>query len=545
MPVFPDRLKRMISHFERLKDGRNQWDNHWQEISDHALARRDFTVGREPGRTRTARIYDSTSMDANNLLAAALHALLTNPSTRWFDLKFANEEANEDEDAILWLDDTKRRISNAFSRPGSGFTTNIAEVYKDITGFGSGVLMVTDSTMGPTFSSRPLAETYVDVDFTGRVGVVYRRFSMKAWQAVEQFGDRAVYAKKKVEKDVLAETEWLHLVRKRGDVLPGNIDSSGMEWESIYISMDDHKPASEGGFHENPYLVGRWAVDTGELYGRGPGNDSLPEQKMLNAMWRSYIRNLEKAADPPVLVDDDGVMPGSQLRITPSAQIVVRNDGSRAREPVRYLENRARLELEFQTIESRAKKVEKAYHSEIIQAFQDPRMTATQVLELARLAQRQLSPVLGRMQVEILEPMIERVYGIMSRKNLLLAPPSSIEGADLKIEYVSPVARAQKQSDAQAILDSFAAAAALAEVDPGVMDNVDLDAAIRTVFEGNGVPLKVLRTSSEVVKIRRVQAEAMQRDREMQQEQAAGETVAKLLPGIAKLQETVPAGSIQ
>lgn len=539
MAQMEDRLRKMVSHYESLKTGRNQWENQWQEISDHAIARRDFTVGREPGRPRTTRIYDTTSKEANTLLSAALHSLLTNPATRWFDLRFGDDNLNESEAAIRWLDDTKRRVASAFTRPGSGFTTNIAEVYTDITGFGTGVIMVTESHEGVQFSARPLAETFVDVDFTGKIAVVYRRFKMKAWNAVEQFGeDRVKMAAKKAKKDMDSDVEFLHLVRRRSDVMPGNIDSSGMPWESVYISMDDHTAAAEGGFHENPYLVGRWSVDTGELYGRGPGNDSLPEQKMLNAMWRSYIRNVEKAADPPLLVDDDGVMPGSQLRITPNAQITVRNDGSRGgREPVRYLENRARLELEFQTMESRSKKIEKAYHSEIIQAFQDPRMTATQVLELARLAQRQLSPVLGRMQVEILEPMIERVYGILSRNSRLAPPPQEIQDAELKIEYVSPVARAQKSSDAQAILDSFSAAAALAEVDPSVMDNVDLDEALRTVFEGNGVPLKVLRTSGEVIEIRRVQAQAIQKDKENQEMLAGADGIAKLLPGIAKMQE--------
>jgi hypothetical protein len=504
--------------------------------------RRDFTVQREPGRQRGIRVYDTTSRDSNNLLAAALHSLLTNPATKWFDLQFIAEELNEIDEATFYLDQVKTLALNAFSRPQSGFTTNIAEVYNDLPGFGTAVMFIEeDLEHGPRFVSRPLSETFVDVDHNGRIVTVYRNFKMKAWQAVDFFGEEDL-PKRVVEsakKDSSQEFDLLHIVQRREIPRPGNLDASGMAWESLYMLLDQKEIIREGGYHEMPYMVPRWTVDAGEIYGRGPGVDALPEQKMLNAIWRTYIRNAEKAVDPPLLVDDDGVLPGSQLRVTPSAQIVVRNDGG-SRDPVRYLESRAQFQWSSDIIDNRSRKIEKAFHSEIIQAFQDPRMTATQVIELARLSQRILSPVLGRMQVELLEPMIERVVGILSRRSDFPEPPEFLAGQELKIEYVSPVARAQKASEAQAILDSFSAAAAVAEADPSVMDNIDLDVAVRKIFEGNGVPVQVMRQQAEVMARRAAQAQAMEQQQQQQQMMEGGDTIAKLLPGIAKVSEIQP-----
>jgi hypothetical protein len=228
-------------------------------------------------------------------------------------------------------------------------------------------------------------------------------------------------------------------------------------------------------------------------------------------------------------------MPGSQISVTPSAQIVVQSDGNT--DPVRYLESRAQLNISAELIETRSSKIQRAYHNEIIQAFQDPRMTATQVIELARLAQRQLSPVLGRMQEDLLNPLIDRVYGIISRRLDFPEPPAFLQDRDIRVDYVSPVARAQKASEAQSILDSFAAAQAIAQVDPSVMDNVDLDEAIRKIFEGNGTPVNVVRSRSDVLAMRSTQAKIMEQERQAQALQQTGETVSKLLPGIAKLQE--------
>ncbi len=537
-----ERAKKLIEYFEDLSTARQHFERTWQEVSDNSLARRDFIVEREPGIQRTIRIYDSTSSDAHELLVAALHALLTNPATRWFDLRFQDDALNDIEEAKLWLDDIKPLLHAAFSRPESGFTTQIAEVYSDWCGFGTGAMFVKeDVAFGPRFMSRPLSEIFIDDTHEGIVNTVFRRFELKAWQAILQFGEAQVpKAAALSKKNPNTKMRFLHHVRARENPLPGNIDASGMPWESIYISLDEKKIVQEGGFHEMPYMVPRWRVDSRELYGRGPAVRSLPEQKMLNAIWRTFIRNIEKAADPPVLVDDDGVMPGSQLRVTPHAQIVVRNDGG-SREPVRYLESRAQLQWSADLIETRSKKIEKAFHAEIIQAFQDPRMTATQVLELARLSQRILSPVLGRGQIDLLDPMLNRAFGIISRRTDFPEAPFFLRGQELRLEYVSPVARAQKQSEAQAILDTFAAAAAIAEKEPNVMDNFDLDTAVRLIASGQGVPVAVLRPKADVIQIRRTQARIEEQDRQAQQLMEGGDTVAKLLPGIAALQEVAPA----
>jgi len=525
----------ITKHFDHLRDDRRHWDDQWQEISDHGLGRRDYTVKRERGRQRNVRIYDTTMLDANNLLAAALHSLLTNPSTNWFDLAFESEQFNEIHESAMWLEMVKKGMVNAFRRPESGFTTQMHEFYTDLTGFCTSCLYVeAEPGFGPKFSARPMGEIYIDEDFSGVITITYRKFELKAWQAVAQFGAKNVpNALSKVEgQNGDEDMEYLHCVRKRRQPLPGSIFAKGMKWESVYIDLQTKKVVSEGGYHENPYLTARWSKDAGELYGRGPGITSLPSAKMLNAIWRTYIRSAEKQADPPLLVEHDGVMPQSQLRTTPNSQIVVQPTGS-GQPPVQYLEHRGRYDVADNVIQTFTGRIQRAFHNEIIQAFQDPRMTATQVIELARLSQRILSPVLGRMQTEILEPMINRVYGILSRSNGFPAPPEFLKGADLRIDYVSPVARAQQASESQAILDTFTALAAMAEADPGVLDNLNMDEAARVIARGNGIPLKVVRPRAEVAEIREERQEQLEQQQQLEQGMAVAETVAKVAPALS------------
>jgi len=545
MAISQAEAKKICTYFGTLEGDRHHWESHWQEISDYSLERRNFQAKREPGRQRGVRIYDTTSRDSNNLLAAALHSLLTNPATAdWFDLRYEMDILNEMDEAVRFLDFVKKRIRTAFQRPKSGFTTQVAELYQDLSGFGTGVLYIEeDPEIGARFISRPLAETYIDTDHSGQIVVVFRKFSLQAWKAVEFFGDDTPDDIRKVtEKRPEREFEFLHHVRKRAMPTPGKIDASGMAWESVWISLKGKEKIREGGFRENPYMVPRWSVDTGELYGRGPGVDSLPDQKMLNSIWRTFIRNVEKASDPPVLVDHDSVLAGSSVRLTPNAQIVVANDGG-TRDPVRYLEHRGQLNWNFEMIESRTKNIQRAFHHEILQAFQDPRMTATQVLELARQSQRILSPTLGRLAVELLEPMIARVYGIESRRGDFPEVPDFLAGQPIKIEYVSPVARAQKQGDAQAIMESFNAALQMAQADPDVMDNVDLDEGIRAIYAANGTPVEAMRSRDGVIQIRRAKAEEAERQQMQQTLMQAGETGAKLISAGASLEAAQSQGN--
>ena len=529
--------KQVVKYWETLVDDRIEWQNTWQEVSDYSVGRGDFVTTRVPGQQRNIRIYDSTSSDANVLLGAAMHSMASNPNTDWFDIRFSEDVLNEDEAGKEWLQAIKPRLRAAFSRPESGFTTQMSELYADLPAFGTACMFIEDDpAIGAKFISVPLREVYIDVDHQGLVTVIFREFQLQAWQAAEMFPQAfedglLPKVKKSLDKHPNKKFRFLHHVRRNTNRLPGKIDAANRPWESIYIALDDQTVPKESGFFENPYAVPRWTLDTGEKYGRGPGIKTLPEQKMLNAMWRTYIRGVEKAVDPPLLVEDDGVLPGSSIRVTPSALISVRTDGKL--DPVRPLQVGANFPVAKDMVEDRTAKVQKGWHSEIIQAFQDPRMTATQVIELARLSQRILSPVMARLQVDALNPMLVRVFDIESKRSDFPPPPEGMEDSELEIEYVSPIARAQKQSDAQAIMDTFAAVLAVSEVAPEVLDNIDMDVATRAIARGNSVPLGVLRSTSDVEERRAIQQEQEAQQQQMQQLQQGAETVAKLLPGIA------------
>jgi hypothetical protein len=250
---------------------------------------------------------------------------------------------------------------------------------------------------------------------------------------------------------------------------------------------------------------------------------------MLNAMWKTVIKGAQKMVDPPMLMDNDGVM--TQLRTAPGS-VNIQEATSLRENSVRPLLTGGRPDLGIDLINRKQQNIQSAFHSEVLPLFNSPYMTATQVLELVQQAQRLLSPILGRLQTELLEPMIQRIFGIEMRAGRLDPIPEILANQTIKVEYVSPIARAQKASDVNAIVEVFSVAAEMDAIAPGTSDNLDADLAIREIAKAKGVPVALVRDAGIVAEIRERQQELAAEQKQQQELIQGGEMAAKLLPAL-------------
>ena len=242
---------------------------------------------------------------------------------------------------------------------------------------------------------------------------------------------------------------------------------------------------------------------------------------MLNKMAETTIKAAQKMVDPPLLVPDDSfILP---VRTQPGGLNFYRS-GSRDRiEPLNIGANTpVGLNLE----EQRRKSIQQVYFIDQLISEQNQRMTATEVMQRNEEKMRLLAPVLGRLQAEMLRPLIDRVFNILLREKKLPEPPEQLQGQTIDIEYVSPLARSQRQGDVQAILRTMEMIAPLSDRLP-VMDHIDPDMLVKHITDVLGVPRKVLRSDQEIEDIRKSRAEqeqaAMQQQELMQNAQAAGQ----------------------
>jgi len=536
------RVLSAISQFEALKQERYGWDDMWQQIADNMVGRRDISVIRTPGSRRMSEIHDITALLSGELLAGALHSLMTNSASKWFRLGVEDPELADHPDVRLWIDEIAQpQLYNAINRPEAGFNPQMHEVYFNLTLFCTAAVSIEEEIgRGVVFSARPLKEVYIAEDPFGRVDTVFRNVRMTARQAKLRWEDRAPKkARELVTKDKPEEkVDLLQVIRPNDEIKPGRLDFTGMPFSSFYIDPNEKDMIDVGGFWEMPIMVSRWSKDAGERYGRGPGITALADAKMLNAMWKTIIKGAQKQVDPPMLMDNDGVL--SQLRTSPGS-VNIQEATSLRENSVRPLLTQGRPDLGIDLVNRKQQNIQSAFHSEVLPLFNSPYMTATQVLELVQQAQRFLSPILGRLQSELLEPMIQRVFGIELRAGRLHPIPDVLANQNIQVEYISPIARAQKASDVSAIIETFQVAAELEQVTPGVIDNLDPDLAIREIADAKGVPVSLVRDAEVVAGIRENQRRLAEENKRKQEMLEGADAASKLIPAIASAEQQAAA----
>ena len=127
-------------------------------------------------------------------------------------------------------------------------------------------------------------------------------------------------------------------------------------------------------------------------------------------------------------------------------------------------------------------------------------MTATEVIQRNEEKMRILGPVLGRLQSELLQPMILRVFNIMLRNNLFLQAPEILANQEIDIEYVSPMALAQRSQELTNLMRGLEMFAQIAPLAP-VQDYIDENGLIKNIISLLGLPAKMIKSDKEVMNL--------------------------------------------
>ena len=526
-----DLAKTLLKRFDRLKSNRQNWESHWQEVADYMQPRKaDVTKTRSKGDKRTELVFDSSPMQAVELLAASLHGMLTNPATTWFSLRFKGGEFEDNDEAKAWLEDSTEVMYNAINK--SNFQQEIFELYHDLITFGTAAMFIEEDDEDTLkYSTRHINEMYISENDKGRIDTIFRKFKLTARAAIQKFGanvsDNIVTVNR---KDPYEEIEILHAIYPRSDFNPKKQDKANMPFESVYLEAGTGDELSVSGFKEFPFVVPRYLKASHEIYGRSPAMTALPDVKMLNEMSKTTIKSAQKQVDPPLLVPDDGfILP---VRTVPGGLNFYR---AGTRDRIEPLNIGANTPLGLNMEEQRRDSIRNAFYVNQLMMQNGPQMTATEVIQRNEEKMRLLGPVLGRLQSELLKPLIDRTFALLLRKNLFRPAPEFLSGQDIEIEYVSPLAKAQKSAELQSIMRGIEILGSLANVAP-VFDHVNMDKLVKHLMDVVGVPQKVLKTQNEV----QAKREQDQQQQAQQQQMAQMQQVAESAGAAAPMAKALP-----
>ena len=518
---FKNLARELKSNLSRLMEQRSTWESHWQECADFMQPRKaEITNERARGDKRNLQIFDATAIHALELLASSLQGMLTSSANRWFSLRYKEDQLNDIDEAKEWLEDVTDKMYTAFAR--SNFQQEIFEAYHDLITFGTACMMIEgDEDQILRFSTRHIKELYIQENDKGFIDTVYRRFKIPVHAAVEKFGleNLSLETGKLFKKEPFEKIELVHVARPRTIYNENKLDKKNMPFQSIYFEFSSGHIIDIGGFKELPYVIPRYLKASTEIYGRSPAMNALPDVKVLNKMVETAMKAAAKQVDPPLLVPDDSML--APIRMSAGSLNYYRA-GSRDR--IEPLNIGQATSVTLNQENQRRDAINKTFHIDQLMISSQRSMTATEVIQRNEEKMRILGPALSRLQSELLQPMILRVFNIMLRNKLFQVAPEVLANQEIDIEYVSPMALAQRSQELQSLVRGLELFTQIGQIAP-VQDYIDENGLVKQIINLLGLPAKMIKSDAQVQQVREqraaAQAQAMQMQQAMQEAQIA------------------------
>jgi hypothetical protein len=532
--MIESKRKRLDRRLAELTTERSSFIRHWQDLSDYILPRQArFTVtDRNRGDRRNSKIVDNTATLAVRTLASGMMSGITSPARPWFQLATPDPELNEFTPVKMWLDLVKSRMAHVFLR--SNLYTTLPITYSDLGVFGTHAFAVLDDDEDVIRCySFPVGSYAIGTSHRGNTDSIFREYQLTVRQLVGQFGLQACSTSVQNLYERGNGEAWIdvvHAVEPNDEYDERKAESRYKRFKSCYYEKgaEGDKMLRESGFDEFPVMAPRWSLTGEDIYGHSPGMDALGDIKALQLEQKRKAQAIDKMVNPPMVAPSSlrnqraSLLPGDVTYLDVS-------QGGQGFSPA--YEINPRINELMMDIQDNQGRIRRAFFEDLfLMIANDTRsnITAREIQERHEEKLLMLGPVLERLNDELLDPLIDRTFGIMLRRGLIPPPPEELQGMELNVEYVSVMAQAMKLTGITSIERFMSFAGNLAGVNPGVLDKVDFDQAVDEYANMVGVPPSMIKDDDTVAKIReqRAQQQAAMQQAEMA---AQGAQTAKTL----------------
>ena len=391
--------------YKRALDMRAPWLRRWDEARRYTTPDSDDDM---------ATLFDATASDAVDNLAASLYTLLTPPESLWLSLVPESDLSPDPEYATNIL---RAHLND------SNFYTTVHQCYMDLAVLGTACLFMAENPIGASsafsFTAIPMSDIAI------LPNAVFHTTSMPLSEAVQKY------------------PTWTLPTNLR-DTLKQNPDTPiklvqslvGTEFTAWLDTGDDieNNIVATGTFETNPYLIFRWSLMSGEIYGRGPVLRALPDIKTANKVVELVLKNATISVSGIWMADDDGVINLNNINLTPGA-IIPKAVGSSGLTP---LTSGANFDVSQIILKDLRERIRHALLADRLGLLSEKEMTATEIMARNSDMMRILGATYGRLLHEFIRPLCERGLQILSRRGLI--EPMTLHG-DAELKYIAPIAQ--------------------------------------------------------------------------------------------------------
>jgi len=540
--------------FSSLQGERASFEPHWRDLGDYFAPRRTrfWTGDKNKGDPRSQKIYDSTGRFAARTLQSGLHAGLTSPARPWMRLTTPDPKLAEYGPVQAWLHELTQRMLTVFAQ--SNLYNALPVSYGDFGIFGTAAMSILDDTKD-LFRARtyPIGSYVVGMDTRDQVQTFGREYQLTVRQIVEQFGNAGA----PLRRGQMIDWSTISLTVKKlwdtGDYEAGvdvrwfvtpnehaddrKLAARYLPFSSCYWEQGDNREnifLRQSGFKRFPIMVPRWEITGEDSYGVDcPGMTALPDQKQLQIMEREKGKAIKKMIDPPMVAPTSlrtqktSILPGDVTYVDVREQMA----GFRAAHEVRI--DLSHLLEDEQAVRYR---IQRAFYEDLFLMLasydptRGPQKTAREIEERHEEKLLALGPVLERTNDELLDPLVDRVFQMMLDNGLVETPPDELQGVELKVEYISVMAQAQKLVGVTQIDRFVQSTLPMVEFFPEIRRKININKIVDNYSELLGGDPGMVVPTDEAER-------AQSADQQAQQAMAAAESAGTMAKGARDLSQ--------
>ncbi len=521
-------LKQLVSHLEGLRTKRLAQQ---YEIGRLILPSRGLFRGEETESLRDANLFNPAAQRALRKAAAGMTQAITPASDPWFRHAFLSRADREATGGNEYVDTVDARIRAVLS--AGSFYQAVHAFNKELLAFGCALLSCESSPRTVARFACQTCGTYaVALDEDRMLACVVRRLKMTPRELAERFGRDRLFdvTRKMLDDKPYAPVEVVHVVQRRENADASRRDGLNMPFASYWYEENGEHLLHEGGFRSMPFFFTVWEEARG-IYGTGPGDEALADQKGIEAWELRKMLGIEKMIDPPLLA------PGTlkrHVRVAPgevvSDSAATQNNALRPLYEVNFGPAVQYVQQEVQQISMRIEDVMMAnIFANMSLETRPAGMTMTEYMDRRRRSAELMGPTVSAYEPRVLNPLIERVFALLDEAGMLPPPPDGLsEWAALSVSYQSPMAQMLEQSGAVATAQFMEQVAPLVQVNPEIFDKLDTDQMVDELAQRMGVPASIIRSDEQVAAIRRQRAEAQAAQQAQAVAMMQAEAAAKL-----------------
>lgn len=494
------------------------------------------------------RMLTTSPLECLRQGAAGFHGNLTSPTTPWFRFRLspgATTDGDTTHEQRKLLSDLTQATRETFDR--SYAYPSIHKLYEHLLAFGFGCMLITRDDERTARCETLRVGTYaLGIGEDGLVDTCVRRFAWTAAQIIKNFGRESVpqYILDGRE-DPVRRYEIVNLIEpnavgddKVDDEIAREIDMDDTTvYRSIfYLKAGNGEQKNCGvlriiGFSIKPIVAPRLECETGDIYGRGRGDDALDLCRGCQSFKFDELNIVGKQSDPAFIADaelkDEGLKKyrgatnyarfgeGRQMMVMPLDPNPPSPEGAREErldaqsEIARLFYNDA-----FSVIDN------------IRRSCQNGQITATEIENQVREAMQRLAPIATLFDKELLDPLcsIMAKYTVAASRTPLTEEEAQML-ASVNVEYVSAIHLAQRQTSISAIRQMLQMAGEFAKIKPELLFRIDIDKTFTTLADLIGFPESCMKGDREyaaaIEETKKLQAQQAQMQQMMAQTQAA------------------------